>query len=264
LDNPAAEANRSRFNPMNLEGRRYLVTGAASGIGRACAVLLSRLGGSVACMDKDAGGLAETAALLEGDRHHAGAFNLREIAEISAHLQTIANSFGKLHGFVHAAGIPGTMPLKVLTPEAWRETFLVNTESALALTKAFQNRNVYAGESGSVVFITSVMGIVGDKSNVAYAMSKGALISVTRSLALELASKKIRVNSVAPAFVRTPMYAKAEQVWTAEQKAMVESLHPLGIGEPEDIANAVAFLLADTARWITGSTLVVDGGYTAR
>lgn len=215
-------------------------------------------------MDKDAAGVAETAALLDGERHHVDVFNLRELSEIPAHVEAIASSFGKLHGFVHAAGIPGTMPLRALTPEAWRETFLVNTESALALSKVFQSKNVYAGESGSIVFITSVMGIVGDKGNVAYAMSKGALNSATRSLALELASKKIRVNSVAPAFVRTPMYVKAEQVWTPEQRAMVESLHPLGIGEPEDIANAVAFLLADTARWITGSTLVVDGGYTAR
>src|SRR5689334_24098625 len=155
---------------MNLEGRRYLVTGAASGIGRACAVLVSRLGGSVACMDKDAAGLAETAALLEGARHHAGPFNPREIAEIPAHAQAIVQSFGKLHGLVHAAGIPGTMPLKVLTPESWRETFLVNTESALALIKAFQSRNIYAGELGSVVLISSVMGFVGEKSYVAYAM----------------------------------------------------------------------------------------------
>lgn len=108
------------------------------------------------------------------------------------------------------------------------------------------------------------MGIVGDKGNAAYAMTKGALNSVTRSLALELASKAIRVNSVAPAFVRTPMYAKTEQAWTPEQRAMVEALHPLGVGQPDDVANAVAFLLADTGRWITGSVLAVDGGYTAR
>lgn len=249
---------------MNLEARRYLVTGAGSGIGRAIAVLLSRLGGTVACMDKDASALAETSKLLDGDRHQAIVFDLRDLPAIPEQLQSIVGSFGKLHGFVHAAGIPGTQPLRVLTPESWRETFLVNTESAIALTKVFQSSKVYAGESGSVVFITSIMGIVGDKGNVAYAMSKGALNSITRSLALELASKAIRVNSVAPAFVRTPMYTKAEQMWSPEQKAMVEALHPLGIGEPEDVANAVAFLLADTGRWITGTVLVADGGYTAR
>jgi NAD(P)-dependent dehydrogenase (short-subunit alcohol dehydrogenase family) len=255
---------RSGYNPMSLEGRRYLVTGAGSGIGRAIAVLTSRLGARVACMDMNEPALTETMALLEGSDHHASVFDLRDLGAIPAQLQAIATSLGTLHGLVHAAGIPGTLPLRVLTAESWRETFLVNTESAILLTKAFQTRNVYAGASGSVVFITSIMGNVGDKANVAYAMSKGALHSATRSLALELASKAIRVNSVAPAFVRTPMYIKAEQAWTPEQKASVEALHPLGIGEPEDIANAVAFLLADTSRWITGSVLVADGGYTAR
>jgi NAD(P)-dependent dehydrogenase (short-subunit alcohol dehydrogenase family) len=253
-----------RFNPLNLEGRRYLITGAGSGIGRAIAVLVSRLGGTVACMDMNAGALDETMAALEGSGHKAVVIDLRDLAAIPAHVQAVAESLGKLHGFVHAAGIPGTLPLRVLTPEAWRETFLVNTESALALTKAFQAAKVYAGEKGSVVFISSIMGLVGDKGNVAYAMSKGALTSMTRSMALELASKAIRVNCVAPAFVRTPMYIKAEQAWSPEQKALVEGLHPLGIGEPDDVANAVAFLLADTGRWITGTTLVADGGYTAR
>jgi NAD(P)-dependent dehydrogenase (short-subunit alcohol dehydrogenase family) len=108
------------------------------------------------------------------------------------------------------------------------------------------------------------MAIVGSATIVGYSMSKAALIGMSRSMALELAPRRIRVNCVAPAFVRTPMYSKVMGFWDPEQEARIAALHPLGEGEPEDIANAIAFLLADTGKWITGTVLTVDGGYTAQ
>jgi NAD(P)-dependent dehydrogenase (short-subunit alcohol dehydrogenase family) len=254
----------SPWNPMDLAGRRFLVTGAASGIGRATSVLLSCLGARVACTDIDRSGLEETQSLLKGEGHCLLGHDLKDLDGIAGWLGSMVQGFGTIHGFVHAAGIPAPWPIKSLSVEAWREVFLVNTEAALALTKNFQRSKVYAGENGSIVFISSVMGQVGSSAAAVYSMTKAALDGMARSLALELASRKIRVNCVAPAYVRTPMFERIEKLWDKEQKAAVEALHPLGIGRPEDIANAAAFLLADTARWITGTVLVVDGGYTAQ
>jgi NAD(P)-dependent dehydrogenase (short-subunit alcohol dehydrogenase family) len=106
--------------------------------------------------------------------------------------------------------------------------------------------------------------MVGSPAAVGYSMSKAALVGMARSMAVELAPRRIRVNCVSPGFVRTPMHNKVAKFWDPEQEARITDLHPLGWGEPTDIANAIAFLLADTARWITGTVLTVDGGYTAR
>jgi NAD(P)-dependent dehydrogenase (short-subunit alcohol dehydrogenase family) len=179
-------------------------------------------------------------------------------------MTNLADQRGPLHGLVHAAGLPCTAPLRVLEPDVYRDVWTVNTEAALALVRAFQSRKVYAGDRGSIVLISSVMGIVGSATVVGYSMSKAALIGMARSMALELAPKQIRVNCVAPGFVRTPMYNKVAGFWDAEQVARIDALHPLGQGDPEDVANAIAFLLADASRWITGSVLTVDGGYTAQ
>jgi NAD(P)-dependent dehydrogenase (short-subunit alcohol dehydrogenase family) len=108
------------------------------------------------------------------------------------------------------------------------------------------------------------MGLAGAPATVAYAASKGALNALTRSMAVELAREKIRVNTVAPGHVATEMSDRLREFLTPEKYAMIEAAHPLGLGTATDVAYAVAFLLADTGRWITGSTLVVDGGYTAQ
>lgn len=249
---------------MDLSGRRFLITGASSGIGRATAVLLSRLGAKVACVDIDNSGLQETFSLLNGDGHCALVYDFRNLNGIADWLTETVRNFGSLHGFVHAAGIPAPWPLKSLSVELWKDVLTVNTEAALLLTKVFQGRKIYAGENGSVVFISSVMGSVGSPAASVYSMTKAALDGMARSLAIELASRRIRVNCVAPAFVRTPMLERVGASWDNEHRAAVEASHPLGLGLPEDIANAAAFLLADTGRWITGTVLVVDGGYTAQ
>ena len=252
------------INLFNLENRAYLVTGAASGIGRATAILLSRLGAKTLCTDIDETGLKEMSAMLEGPGHEIRVFDLKNVHDVDRWMSEVAGSFGHLHGLVHAGGIPCVLPMKALGLEKVRETLLVNTESAFALAKAFAGPRIYAGGQGSIVFISSIMGLVGSPASVGYSLSKGAIDAMTRSLALEYAKKRIRVNAVAPGFVRTPMFEKTRLSWTKEQETRVEELHPLGLGDPDDVANAVAFLLADTGRWITGTVLVVDGGYTAQ
>jgi len=251
-------------NPLDLAGKRVLVTGAASGIGRATAILISRLSGCVAGVDQDREGLEKTIAQLQGGGHTHYACDLRDLSGIPQWMPQLAGRWGSLHGLVHAAGLPCVVPLKVLSPETYRDVFTINTEAALALARAFQRRKVYAGISGSIVFISSVMAIVGSPAVAGYSMTKAALIGLARSLAIELAPRRIRVNCVAPGFVRTPMLGKAAKFWDPEQEARIADLHPLGWGDPEDIANAIAFLMADTGRWITGTVLTVDGGYTAQ
>jgi NAD(P)-dependent dehydrogenase (short-subunit alcohol dehydrogenase family) len=252
------------FNPMALGSRRILVTGASSGIGRATAVLLSRLGASVICVDYDTSGLEQTLSLLEGKDHLLETFDLSNLDDIPKWLEVVVQKAGRLHGLVHAAGLQVTSPIRLLSPEKWRMLLKVNTEAAFSLSRSFQERNIYAGENGSIVFISSVMGQVGAPGLTAYSLSKGALDGLARSLALELAPRHIRVNCVAPAFVNTPMFQKMQRMWTEDQRARVEAQHPLGIGTPEDVALAIAFLLADSAKWITGTVLIVDGGYTAQ
>lgn len=132
------------------------------------------------------------------------------------------------------------------------------------LGKCLSSRKIYAGQHGAIVFISSVMGVVGSVGAVACSMSKAALDGMARSMSLELAPRGIRVNCIAPGFVRTPLLEQTETLWDEETKRAVEALHPLGFGEAEDVAHAVAFLVAETGRWITGWTLVVDGGYLAR
>lgn len=257
---------RSRpFNPLSLEGRHYLVTGASSGIGRSTSMLLHRLGATLSLVDRDGEGLdAVRVSLGEVDDVRAHVADLADIASIDGLVARCVEAGGRLHGVVHCAGIQSIAPVRALQIEGWRRIFAVNTEAGLALGKAMASKKVYAGEHGSIVYLSSVMGSVGSAGAIPYSMSKAALNGMARSLALELAPRRIRVNCIAPGFVQTPLFERTEKLWDESQKKAVEDQHPLGFGEPEDIAHAVAFLLADTGRWITGSVMVVDGGYLAR
>jgi NAD(P)-dependent dehydrogenase (short-subunit alcohol dehydrogenase family) len=137
----------------------------------------------------------------------------------------------------------------------------VNYGAAFALARAFRRRTMHT-DNAAIVFLASVMATVGTPAVSAYAASKGALVALARSLAVEL-SPSIRVNCVAPGVVETPMLEELRARLTTKQFEELDRMHLLGIGHPIDVANAVAFLLGDTGRWITGTTLVVDGGYTA-
>jgi NAD(P)-dependent dehydrogenase (short-subunit alcohol dehydrogenase family) len=251
------------LNPMSLEGRTVLVTGASSGIGRETAVVLSKLGARLVLVGRNPERLQQTLDRMEPREHVVEALDLTPVEDLSGWMKGLVQKAGRLHGLVHSAGIYATKPLPAVRPADMRGIFEINVNAAVELARAFRQRSVCAG-GGSIVFLSSVMSLAGAPATVAYAASKGALNALTRSMAVELAREKIRVNSVAAGHVATEMSDSVRGHLTPEWYAAIEAAHPLGTGTATDVAYAVAFLLADTGRWITGSTLVVDGGFTAQ
>jgi NAD(P)-dependent dehydrogenase (short-subunit alcohol dehydrogenase family) len=249
-------------NPMDLTGRRILVTGASGGIGRAIAVTLSQLGARIVAAARNPERLAETLSRLEGEGHRTESFDLSAVDQIPAWLKSLTADTGPLDGLVHSAGVFPIRPLQTTSRKDLADVLSVNFEAAFMLTKGFRQRDCHS-ERASVVYLSSVAATRGEAGLSAYAASKGALESMTRVLARELARDRIRVNAVAAGLVETAMAGGLRSVVTDEQYQAVVGKYPLGIGAPRDVALAVAFLLAETGRWITGASLIVDGGYSA-
>jgi len=254
----------SRFSLLDkssFAGRRILVTGASSGIGRSLAIILSSQGARLVLMGRNREQLDLTLSMLSGPDHEAVTCDFIQDNDFDVLLAECAQR-GKFSGLVHCAGINATLPLKVLSQKKWEEVFRVNVTSAMSLSKAFARRNI--SETGSsIVLLGSVMSLVGQAGAALYSSSKSALVGLSKSLALELARDRIRVNLVCPGMVKTEMLEKLSNLVGEEKMREFEKLHPLGLGNPEDVSHAIAFLLSDLSRWITGSCLVVDGGYTA-
>jgi NAD(P)-dependent dehydrogenase (short-subunit alcohol dehydrogenase family) len=248
------------FNPLDLSGVRILVTGASSGIGQGTAVLLSRLNAQVVCLGRNAQALAETKARMAHGEHSFFQFDLTAVEEIPGWMKSLAAAVGPLHGLVHCAGVNRVQPLKSLSHSDYSAIMAINLEAAIMLTKGFRQKAV-CPSGGSVVFISSVAALKGEPGIAAYAASKGALLSLARTLALELARDGIRVNCLCPGIVRTPMTDRLKSSFPPEAIANLESRCPPGT--PDDVGYAAAFFLSNAARWITGATLTIDGGYTA-
>lgn len=253
----------TNYNPFTLEGRNFLITGAASGIGRQTSIVLSKLGAKLILCDINEAGLVIT-RIECGEGHIILPIDLADSSSLKLKVLDTIAKFGKLHGFVHLAGLSYIAPLKSVSEEKCKDIFAINTYAALELAKVFINRNVYMGEKGSIVLVSSVYGVVGSAANVAYAMSKSALHGITKSLSIELAGKGIRVNCVAPGFVKTNMLDNASDMFDPNYTDILNKLHPLGVGEPEDVAYSIAYLLSNAAKWVTGAILNIDGGFTAQ
>lgn len=251
------------FNPLDLSGRRYLITGAGSGMGRAASVYLSKLGAELVLVDINEPELAVTKELCENSTY-AYKIDLTNSNEIKAQIALMTEQVGKLHGLVHCAGRSYVAPLKVLDENKALDIYKLNSYAAIELAKCFISKRVYAGEYGSIVLISSVYGVVGSAANVGYAMTKGAIQSITKALAIELAPRKIRVNCIVPGFVKTEMADEIHTMFSDEYQETIEKMHPLGWGCPDDIAAGIAYLFSDMSKWITGSILSIDGGFTAQ
>jgi NAD(P)-dependent dehydrogenase (short-subunit alcohol dehydrogenase family) len=248
-----------------LKNKNIVITGASSGIGKATSILCSKLGARVLLIGRREEKLKEVISEMDnpsiqsclvGDitNHDEFEFNLKEKI----------TSFGKVDGVVHSAGIEMTRPLKMLKTKSINEVMQLNLFSPINITRILNGRGIFNENGGSIIFISSIVGLLGQPGKVGYSASKGALISASKSLALELASKKIRVNSVLPAMVKTEMSIKLLEKLPDDAKHKIEDMHPLGIGNPNDVANAVVFLLSDLSKWITGTSMIVDGGYSSQ
>lgn len=258
--------DQSSNRRADLTGRVALVTGAARGIGRACVEVLAARGAVAIVSDVDGEEAERTAAELREHGLSAEAGQL-DVADPNAIVETVARiveRHGRIDITVANAGMAARMPSTELSLESWQRVIDVNLTGGFLVAREAA-KTMLEAERGAVVFISSIMGLVGGGiyPNAAYHASKGALVNLTRALALEWAAQGVRVNAVAPTFVKTRLTAGL--LADEEKLAQVLAATPLGrFATPEEIAEAVAFLASDAASMITGVTLPVDGGWTAR
>lgn len=243
------------YNPYSLHGKRILVTGASSGIGQATAIECSRLGATVIVTGRNEERLKATYEQLDGQGHAMIVADLTDEESV----KSLVKGIEVLDGVVLCAGISSSAPVKFATKNKFKETFATNFFATAELLRLLIKGKKISKES-SVVAISSIGGnYCFTLGNGIYGASKAALSSWMKSVALELATKKIRVNCVCPGMTHTAMTATG--IFTEEQLAEDEAKYPLGRwGNPEEIAWAVIYLLSDAAKWITGTDIVIDGG----
>jgi NAD(P)-dependent dehydrogenase (short-subunit alcohol dehydrogenase family) len=248
---------------ITLKNKRIVITGASSGIGAATAELCAFLGAQILLVGRNEDRLSQVFARLEGNGHVILATDVTNYERIEDELSEVLLTFGRIDGLVYSAGMEMTRPLKMLKPKILQEVLEVNVIAGINFARLLTKANIWNVEGGSIIFISSIVGVVGQPGKIGYSASKGALISAAKSMALEFASKHIRVNCVLPAMVSTPMSMRLLDSLSEETRENIVKMHPLGIGSVEDVSNACSFLLSDISRWITGTSMVVDGGYSA-
>lgn len=245
-------------NIIDLKGKTIVITGAASGIGREVAIVTSRQGAHVILLDISQEGLNSTLSLLSGDKHSAITTNLANLNELQDIVSDIVSKYGAIWGLVHCAGISSRKPLNMLKKESFENLMNVNFFSFVELVKLATKKNNFAF-GGSIIAISSVSSIKGYKAKTEYCVSKAALDAAVRCFALELMNKKIRVNTIMPGVVDTPMALKAQKISQAIGNDTDEQ-QPLGNTRPQEVANLAAFLLSDATKTITGTSIRIDGG----
>lgn len=245
-----------------FQDRIVIVTGAASGIGRASALRLAEEGGVLLCADHNRGGAEETAAMI-GPTARAFSVDVADAASCNALLSAAIEHVGRIDALCNVAGIGGFGHAAEISDETWGRLIDVNLTGTFYMTRAALPH--LTASHGNVVNIASAAGLVGTPYATAYSASKSGVVGFTRSLAIEYAARAVRVNAICPGAVETPLIAGGFDGIEGVDWELVRRMSPkLGpMAQPEDIAAAVAFLASDDARFVTGTILAIDGGQTA-
>lgn len=245
------------YNPFSLTGKTILITGASSGIGRAIAIECSKMGATLVISARNEERLNETLSQMQGQGHSAFAANLDNEAEI----ERLVAMAPKLDGLVNCAGVVKTLPFQFIKIETMASVMNINFFAPVLMSAELLRRKKFS-KNCSIVFISSISGVECVLAgNSIYSASKGAINGMMKNMALDLAPKGIRVNSVNPGMVETHLYDTG--IISPEQFEEDKKRYPLKrYGKPEEIAYSVVYLLSDASCWVTGSSLVIDGGYT--
>lgn len=260
------EALHEPLAAFRLDGRVAVVTGGASGIGRAAVHAFARVGAQVAILDRDTAAATAMAADLKGSGIAARAWTLdvADEAAVDRVFQSIADHFGRVDVLVNSAGIAIRRPTAELSRDDWDKVVAVNMTGVFLCSQA-ASRHMLASGSGRIVNVASIMGLSGGGlyPNISYQATKGAVVNMTRALAVEWARQGIRVNAIAPTWVRTPFIKGLAE--RPDLIAEIERVTPLGrLAETEDMVGAILFLASDASAMVTGHTLPVDGGFLAQ
>jgi meso-butanediol dehydrogenase / (S,S)-butanediol dehydrogenase / diacetyl reductase len=247
---------------MRFKGKAAIVTGAASGIGRATAVRLANEGAKVMIADMNEAGLAETAAMI-GAAAVAAPLNVADYDACNAYVEKAVQALGRLDVLCNIAGVLRMAPIDKIDAKEWRRIMSVNIDGVFYLSRAAMPHLLKT--KGNIVNLASAAGLVGIPYNAPYSASKHAVVGLTKSMALEFAKQGIRVNAVCPGGVKTPMIATPPMEGVDYDFVMLSSAHLNGgeLFDPEDIADAVAFLASDEAKRVSGVAFPVDGAQTA-
>ena len=242
------------YNPFTLEGKTILITGAASGIGKATSIESSKLGAKIIAVDMNEKGLEELMPKLEGEDHLSFAGNLCH----EDFLKQIGESSPALDGVFLCAGVSDTTPVKFITEEKIQRVFDINlTAPIMMLKQLLVKKKINKG--GSLVWMSSYGAEKVEPGLGIYAASKSAVNGIMRAYAKELVSRKIRSNSIMPMMIRTELLSTLNNISEKDWEKQ-EAMYPLGFGSPLDVAYAAIYLFSDASRWITGTQIRMDGG----
>lgn len=247
---------------LGLSGKSVLVTGGSSGIGRAVAREASSHGLRVGIIGRDEERLTSCLDSLEGSGHFAFKADLNQLESLDSLAENVLAEMGPLAGIVHAAGIYRAAPFRMSDRTSLEDVFLLNSYTPALISRLFLRKG-YRAPGFSGVFLGSVSSVRGQAGASMYAASKGAISSLCKSLAAEYSGTNARFNTVIAGLIDTELSEGIRSSVGEEAWAALVDKHPLGLGKPEDVANAVMYLLSPKSRWITGTDLVVDGGYLA-
>lgn len=245
---------------LNFKGKKFIVSGAG-GIGAETAKLINELGATIILMDISEENLNNTLTTLDGEENKKYICDFSDIESIEPIIKQIVVENGPVDGFIHCVGIGAVRPLKMTKYDFMLKVMNINFFSFVEIIRCLSIKGRFNSAGMNIVGISALGAFLGNSTKTAYCASKGAMNAAVRCMAKELASKGIRVNTVAPGVTDTPMARAAEDYGSdSEEHKMILARQYMGICQPVDIANTIAFLLSDMSRMITGSCIAVDGG----